>query len=57
MPTTDPADAMIRLRRAEFRLEVLAAALRTLADPDAGTPAQRRQRTSDAAAILDRAGL
>ncbi len=57
VPTTDPADAVIRLRRAEYRLEVLAAAVRALTDNDAGTPAQRRQQACDAAAILDRGDL
>ncbi|WP_327001835.1 hypothetical protein OHA72_42920 [Dactylosporangium sp. NBC_01737] len=56
VPTTDPTDAVIRLRRVEFRLEVLAAALRTLTEADAGTPAQR-QRARDAAAMLDSACL
>jgi hypothetical protein len=57
VPTTDPADAVIRLRRAEYRLEVLAAALRALVDTDAGTPAQRRQRAMNCTAVLDRADL
>lgn len=57
VPTTDPTDAALRLRRAELRIEALAAALRALADTTDGAPAHRQQQAIDAEAMLDGAGL